>query len=407
MHSDESWVVCSLYVKLRSRIIPRSLMEVTGTIVLFKKFKDISSDSEFSNFRVPTNRNLVFSGLIKKLSAIGVSKETVKWFESYLTRRFQKVRIGSSLSAALPITHGVPQGAILSPLLFCIYTNDLPTVTQSCDLNSFVDDSKISLSFSVKEVSDAKHKLETDLRLVAEWCCKNSLLLNPEKTKFLLVGTRKLLNSLSDDMSLNFLNKTIVPVTSISDLGIILDRNLTYNEHTTQLSSECMAKLCQINRVKHCFDQTTLIYIICAVVMGKLYYCSTVWSNTSSSNIKKLQAVHNFACRIIANGKKFDHITPILKYIGWLPVKEHLLFKDLVMIYKCINSLAPTYLCDLFLKRKELNNRATRNNEALHIPLFSTTTGQRSFRYRVVGLWNSLDNELKKLPLATFKIKLI
>ena len=80
-------------------------------------------------------------------------------------------------------------------------------------------------------------------------------------------------------------------------------------------------------------------------------------------------------CRIIATGKKFDHITPILKDIGWLPVKEHLLFKDLVMIYKCINSLAPTYLCALFLKRKELNNRATRNNEALHIPLFSTTTG--------------------------------
>ena len=94
------------------------------------------------------------------------------------------------------------------------------------------------------------------------------------------------------------------------------------------------------------------------------------------------------------------------KEIGWLPVKEHLLFKDLVMIYKCANGLAPTYLRDLFLKRKELNNHGTRNNEALHIPLFSTATGQRSFRYRAVGLWNSLDNELKKLPLATFKIKL-
>ena len=103
--------------------------------------------------------------LLNKLSAIGVAKETVKWFESYLTRRFQKVCIGSSSSAALHITHGVSQGAILSPLFFCMYTNDLPTVKQSCDLNSFVDDSKISMSFSIKEVSDAKHKLETDLRL--------------------------------------------------------------------------------------------------------------------------------------------------------------------------------------------------------------------------------------------------
>ena len=64
MHSDESQVICSLYVKLQLRIIPRSLMEVTGTIVLFKKFEDMSSDSEFNNCRVPTNKNFVFSGLI-------------------------------------------------------------------------------------------------------------------------------------------------------------------------------------------------------------------------------------------------------------------------------------------------------------------------------------------------------
>ena len=126
--------------------------------------------------------------------------------------------------------------------------------------------------------------------------------------------------------------------------------------------------------------------------MGKLYYSSTVWSNTSTANIRKIHAVQNLACRIIAKGKKFDHITPILRNIGWFPVKEHLLHRDLVMIYKCMNGLAPRYLCDLFHKRSELNSRVTRNNEALHIPLCSTTTGQRSFRYRAAGLWNSLDN---------------
>ena len=76
------------------------------------------------------------------------------------------------------------------------------------------------------------------------------------------------------------------------------------------------------------------------------------------------------------------------------------------MIYKCMNSLAPRYLSDLFCKRMERSNRVTRNNEALHIPLCSTTTGQRSFRYRTVGLWNGLKNDLKKLPLTAFKTKL-
>ena len=95
-----------------------------------------------------------------------------------------------------------------------------------------------------------------------------------------------------------------------------------------------MAKLCQIIRVKRCFDRDTLIYNIAAIVMGKFCYCSTVWSNKSSTNITKLQAVQNFAGRIIANGKKFDHITPILRDIGWFPVKEHLLYIHLVMMYK-------------------------------------------------------------------------
>ena len=123
-----------------------------------------------------------------------------------------------------------------------------------------------------------------------------------------------------------------------------------------------------------------------------------------------LQTLGNFKLfkflRVESYGKKFDHITPILRNIGWLPVKEHLLYRDLVMIYKCMNGPTPRYLCDLFHKRSELNNRFTRNNEALHIPLCSTTTGQRSFRYRAVGLWNSLENDLKKLPLVTFKTKL-
>jgi retron-type reverse transcriptase len=106
--------------------------------------------------------------LLKKLSNVGVSGEAlINWFESYITDREQFVHIGPSVSEVLPITHGVPQGAILSPLLFCIYINDLSRVPQASELESFVDDSKIfiTVSFPVEDIASAKTKIEEDLKL--------------------------------------------------------------------------------------------------------------------------------------------------------------------------------------------------------------------------------------------------
>ena len=109
------------------------------------------------------------------------SPSTVNWFKSYLSSRYQYVRIGSTHSDTLPITHGVPQGAILSPLLFCIYLNDLPLAPSSCNLESYVDDSKLFLSLPLLiELDKAIEKLEQDLLSVAQWCCENHLLINPD-----------------------------------------------------------------------------------------------------------------------------------------------------------------------------------------------------------------------------------
>ena len=110
-----------------------------------------------------------------------------------------------------------------------------------------------------------------------------------------------------------------------------------------------------------------MAYIICALV--SLKYITVQQSGLirlPRTNIKKLQTGPNFACRIISSGKKRDHITSIFRIMGWLPVKKHLLYRDLVMTYKCVNGLAPKYLCE-FHKRSELNNDVTRNNEADYI----------------------------------------
>ena len=161
--------------------------------------------------------------LLKKLHSMGVSRKAVDWFKSYLSDRTQSVRIGHILSEARAITtHGVPQGSILGPALFSIYINDLPTTPIICPLESYVDDSKIyTLSFSYKDINVAEIQLTDDLKRIriAAWCCSNSLLANPEKTKLLLFGTTHMLNHVQD-FRVTFLEKELRPVSSARDLGM-------------------------------------------------------------------------------------------------------------------------------------------------------------------------------------------
>ena len=153
------------------------------------------------------------------------------------------MRIGSAYSDTLPVTHGVPQGAILSPLLFCIYLNDLPTAPTFCNLESYVDDSKLFMSFPLVELDAAIEKLEQDLHSVAQWCCENHLLINPDKTKLLFLGTRQMLSRLPEDPRVVFLGKTLKPTDSAKDLGVFLDPHLTYDHHISCVVSSCFAKL--------------------------------------------------------------------------------------------------------------------------------------------------------------------
>ena len=138
---------------------------------------------------------------------------------------------------------------------------------------------------------------------------QNHLLIGPDKTKLLVMGTRQMLQKLPD-FYITLLGKEIAPVASARDLGVQVDATLSYNERITNISSTCMASLCQI--IKHLLDLRTLESVIKSLVFSKLYFCSTVWTNTSKTNVRKLPKVQNFAARIFTGTRKYDHITPVL-----------------------------------------------------------------------------------------------
>ena len=171
----------------------------------------------------------------------------------------------------------------------------------------------------------------------------NRLLLNPDKTKLIVYGSRQMVSKLQD-FRLILLGKKRLPVDSVKDLGVVFDSKLSFNDHTTKTVSSCMSALGQISRVKHVFRKDILVTIIYSLVFSKLYYCSSVWSNTSASNIRKLQGVQNFTARIVSGTRKFDHVSPALKNLRWIPVKSHLYLRDAILSFKSMTGQVPNYL---------------------------------------------------------------
>ena len=124
--------------------------------------------------------------LIMKLRDVGLSCSSIEWFKSYLSSRYQVVKIQPSISDQLSVTRGVPQGRILGPLLFSIYTNDLSLVPKHCS----------TLNFRLKDQQNIVSKMNEDLQRICQWNFTKKLLLDPDKTKFVIFGSRPLVSRL-------------------------------------------------------------------------------------------------------------------------------------------------------------------------------------------------------------------
>ena len=134
--------------------------------------------------------------MLRKLRKSGVSESACAWFESYLSQRQQVVKFQNTVSDPLPLTVGVPQGSIMGPVLFTLYVNDLFRVPKHCEPLGYVDDTKLFLGFPASELDDVISAVNEDLKEISIWCCRNSLLINPDKTKLLYVGVPQLMRTL-------------------------------------------------------------------------------------------------------------------------------------------------------------------------------------------------------------------
>ena len=153
-------------------------------------------------------------------------EKCLKWFESYLTKRSQRVCLNNHLSDSASVTCGVPQGSILGPLLFLIFINDLPLVLkQSAAVDLYADDT-IFYDFQ-NDIGKLENNLQLTLNSLQDWCRKNGMVINTEKTKVMLITSRqKRQNLQTSTLSLKYNDIDIRMSICDKILGVYVDENL-------------------------------------------------------------------------------------------------------------------------------------------------------------------------------------
>lgn len=331
--------------------------------------------------------------LIEKLNDYGIQNNELKWFQSYLSHRKQVVCIDSVLSDFKHIDIGVPQGSILGPLLFLIYINSLPS-SVNCKVIMYADDT--SLLCKSKDPDTLENVLNNNLKSIANWFSKNELTLNIQKTKYMVFGSSHIVGKFSN-ISVNYGDNVLEHVNEFKYLGVTLDPHLSWTSHINTINSKVSKKIGIIRRVKCLLPQRILVMLSNALVLPHFDYCSSVWTNSSKTNLSSLQIQHNKLARIILSADNLTPIDDMLNELCWSRLHKRWDLALYCCIFKCLMNLAPSYLTSNFMYTSSMHSYCTRYQESasLTIPKYDSCSGLRTFHYRAVKLWNSIPSDIR------------
>ena len=161
-----------------------------------------------------------------------------------------------------------------------------------------------------------------------------------------------------------------------------------------------------IKRIRKYLSKRVAESLIHAFVTSRVDFCNSLLYGMPSTVIKKIQRVQNAAARLLIGSSKFDHITPVLKELHWLPIRYRIQFKVIILTYKCIHKIAPQYLQDLIKPQSESKyNLRSRDKLLLEIPpITKSKMGDRSFKMAAPHLWNELPLRLREIThISLFK----
>ncbi len=353
---------------------------------------------------------VVHDTLLKRMSArLGVSGVAYDWFKSYLSNRAQCVSISGHKSNSHPLDCGVPQGSVLGPILFTVYTLPLGDIIRahSTGYHLYADDTQLFLTCNKPLCPDSAQQtlkqLEACIAVIRQWMPQNGLKLNDSKTEYLLLHSKHLAKP--TPTSINIGDEAIPPSHSAKNLGVIFDDTLSLKPHVASICKAAFYQLRRISRIRRFITLPAAKTLVHSFVSSRLDYCNSVLSGLPNCDIQKLQCVQNAAARLVTHSKKYDHITPVLADLHWLPVRYRILFKVLVLTYRALEGTAPPYIQSLLSQHTPKRALRSAAKFSLTVPRSNTISyGARAFSRFAPAEFNKLPESLtKSATLSAFK----
>uniref|UniRef100_A0A8C1PDB8 Reverse transcriptase domain-containing protein n=1 Tax=Cyprinus carpio TaxID=7962 RepID=A0A8C1PDB8_CYPCA len=272
---------------------------------------------------------------------VGINESALAWFKSSLYERHQLVAVNEEVSYRSQVQYGVAQDSVLGPLLFTLYMLPLGNIIRkrSVSFHCYADDTQLYIS-SWPGKTYQFEKLTECIVDIKNWMRSNFLLLNSEKTEVLIIGPKSFAcNDL--ERYLRFDGCSVNSSSSVRNLGVLLDSNLSLESHVSSICKTAFFHLKNISKLRPMLSMSNAEMLIHAFMTSRLDYCNALLAGSSARLVNKLQLVQNAAARVLTRTRKYDHISPVLSTLHWLPIKHRIDFKILLITYKALNGLAP------------------------------------------------------------------
>lgn len=347
--------------------------------------------------------------LINVLFGLGVSGAVLQWFVSYLSDRTQCVRIGDELSNPSMCTRGVPQGSVLGPLLFILYTRDICHIIKQPVLHQeFADD--IILDYSNSDPNVVCTKLTNALTCLANWLGDIGLLLNASKTQVMMLPPRG-----APATSTPYIvkcNGIVLEITRVAKyLGVIIDSELSWSPHIEHLSRKSAQVTGQLWRHGQSLTLRARRMWYLAMIQSSLLYSSNAfYPGMSKGLVSRVVKLSKAGIRAIFRVRPHTETSPLLIRLRIRPLMQVLCEKLVMFVYRCIHSNCSTLFAEYFTPTLSATDHGdlpvTRGqcSNLLRIPFLPNQSGRRTIQFVASTLWNALPPHIRsERNVAIFK----